>query len=208
MMMVPSCNSSLSHPPQRFFCTDLFTKDPAIVQYCQDIWFHACLYFVCASTFGLNLGIALGLSMQWAMGVVTVVCMWGLGMPITYYFAIVRKGGLLAVWGKQANRALSAFRYWNIVKLWRVFTTQNYSNIEHPTSRCPYCIILLFSYTGSEHLASVPLDQRMPDCLLHSQGLEGSIPKDSHGTWRRGQERIGYYCGYDECCTSMNWFKK
>mmetsp|Transcript_6276 Transcript_6276/g.8163 ORF Transcript_6276/g.8163 Transcript_6276/m.8163 type:complete len:512 (-) Transcript_6276:259-1794(-) len=75
-----------------------FTQEAEVVKICNEIWLNACLYFFFSSIFGINLGISIGLAMQWTFGVVTVICMWLIGMPTTYYFAVVRKGGLSAVW--------------------------------------------------------------------------------------------------------------
>jgi hypothetical protein len=37
--------------------------------------------------FGINLGIATGLGMQWTLGIVTVVFLWVLGFPLAWYSA-------------------------------------------------------------------------------------------------------------------------
>ena len=76
----------------------MFTTDPTVVTMCEEIWFHSCLYFFFFCLFGISSGIAIGLGMQFTFGIVSTVSMWFIGMPSTYYFAIVRKGGLVALW--------------------------------------------------------------------------------------------------------------
>lgn len=36
--------------------------------------------------------------MQWTLGAINLFFLWGLGVPITYYCALVRGGGLASVW--------------------------------------------------------------------------------------------------------------
>jgi hypothetical protein len=48
--------------------------------------------------FALLNGIATGLGMQWTMGAINVFFLWIFGVPVTYYSALVRGGGLASVW--------------------------------------------------------------------------------------------------------------
>uniref|UniRef100_A0A7S3DWJ7 Uncharacterized protein n=1 Tax=Entomoneis paludosa TaxID=265537 RepID=A0A7S3DWJ7_9STRA len=82
----------------RGYIIEFFTTESQVVEICNEIWWSACAYFFLTSLFGINMGVSIGLGMQWTFGVVTVICMWMIGMPGTYYFAIVRHGGLAAVW--------------------------------------------------------------------------------------------------------------
>ncbi|KAL7569901.1 hypothetical protein ACA910_008566 [Epithemia clementina (nom. ined.)] len=80
----------------RFFIFSVFTSEPQVIG--DKIWPNVCLYFVNLSMFGVNMGISTGLGMQWTFGIITVVSLWFLGMPASYYFAVVRGGGLEAAW--------------------------------------------------------------------------------------------------------------
>ena len=76
----------------------IFTNESQVVELCDEIWVNVCLYFLVLGCFGVNMGICTGLGMQWTFGTVTVLAMWVLGMPASYFFAVVRGGGLPAVW--------------------------------------------------------------------------------------------------------------
>jgi hypothetical protein len=43
-------------------------------------------------------GISTGLGKQWSLGIINFVCLWVFVLPVMYYFAIIRGGGLQAVW--------------------------------------------------------------------------------------------------------------
>ena len=43
-------------------------------------------------------GIATGLGMQWTLGAINIFFLWVLGVPVTYYAALVQGGGLGTVW--------------------------------------------------------------------------------------------------------------
>lgn len=76
----------------------IFTKEEPVLELLRDIWLNVCWYFFVLSAYGLILGISLGLGIQWTLGIVTVISLWLVGMPATYYLAVVRGGGLRAVW--------------------------------------------------------------------------------------------------------------
>ena len=76
----------------------IFTTETAVENLCQSIWIHVCSYFFVLGVYGIVIGISLGLGMQWTLGVVTVVALWLFGLPAAYYFAMIRGGGLVAVW--------------------------------------------------------------------------------------------------------------
>lgn len=68
------------------------------LQGCEQIWWKVVVYFFFLAIFGINMGIATGLGMQWTLGVVTFVFLWALGLPAMYFFSLVRGGGLGAAW--------------------------------------------------------------------------------------------------------------
>ncbi len=56
------------------------------------------VYFFVLAIYGVIIGIATGLGMQWTLGVVTFVFLWVFGLPAVYFFALIRGGGLGAAW--------------------------------------------------------------------------------------------------------------
>eukprot|EP00527_Entomoneis_sp_CCMP2396_P007661 CAMPEP_0198139688 /NCGR_PEP_ID=MMETSP1443-20131203/2955_1 /TAXON_ID=186043 /ORGANISM="Entomoneis sp., Strain CCMP2396" /LENGTH=517 /DNA_ID=CAMNT_0043801889 /DNA_START=56 /DNA_END=1609 /DNA_ORIENTATION=+ len=76
----------------------IFTDEDAVKELCREIWFHVCLYIFLLSLFAINVGISIGLGMQWTLGIVTVVSLWLLGFPASYYYSIIKGGGLYAAW--------------------------------------------------------------------------------------------------------------
>lgn len=56
------------------------------------------VYFFVLAIYGIIIGIATGLGMQWTLGVVTFVFLFVFGLPAVYVFALVRGGGLSAAW--------------------------------------------------------------------------------------------------------------
>ncbi|GAX10697.1 multidrug resistance protein, MATE family [Fistulifera solaris] len=76
----------------------IFTNDPIIQQGADEIWPHVCIFQFGLSIFAINMGLTTGLGMQWTLGLVTILFLWVLGLPSAYYFAITRRGGLLAAW--------------------------------------------------------------------------------------------------------------
>lgn len=77
---------------------ELFTSDPDVLAGCAEIWPSVCVYFWSLVLFGVNTGIATGLGMQMTLGIWTLLFLWCLGLPASYYFAIVQGRGLSAVW--------------------------------------------------------------------------------------------------------------
>jgi Na+-driven multidrug efflux pump len=82
----------------RNFIFQLFTTDPDVLDGCERIWWKVVVYFFVLAIFGINMGIATGLGMQWTLGIVTLVFLWIIGLPAIYYFALFRGGGLETVW--------------------------------------------------------------------------------------------------------------
>jgi hypothetical protein len=50
------------------------------------------------SMFALLWGVATGLGMQWTLAAINLLFLWVLGIPVTYYLALVQGGGLAMVW--------------------------------------------------------------------------------------------------------------
>jgi hypothetical protein len=48
--------------------------------------------------FALLWGVATGLGMQWTLAAINLVFLWAFGIPVTYYLALVKNGGLAMVW--------------------------------------------------------------------------------------------------------------
>jgi MATE family multidrug resistance protein len=82
----------------RYWIFRIFSEDPDVLELAEQIWWRVVLYFINLSIFGINMGVAIGLGMQWTLGFVTVLFLWLLGMPAAYYFAIYRGGGLVVAW--------------------------------------------------------------------------------------------------------------
>jgi multidrug resistance protein, MATE family len=76
----------------------IFTKEQEVLDGCHEIWAKVCFYNFNLSVFGINMGIATGLGMQWTLGIVAIVFLWVMGLPASYYFAVVRGQGLGAAW--------------------------------------------------------------------------------------------------------------
>ena len=83
----------------RDFIFRIFTKEPDVLAGCERIWWKVTVYYWNLSVYGINMGIATGLGMQWMFGIVTVVFLWGFSLPGMYYFAILHGGGLDMAWG-------------------------------------------------------------------------------------------------------------
>jgi multidrug resistance protein, MATE family len=76
----------------------IFTNEPEVIAGCEEVWMKVCIYCFFLFTFAVNMGIATGLEKQWLLGVLTIFFLWVVALPGAYYFAIVRQGGLNAVW--------------------------------------------------------------------------------------------------------------
>jgi MATE family multidrug resistance protein len=76
----------------------LFTSEQNVLQGCEEIWWKVVVYFFVLAIYGVIIGIATGLGMQWTLGVVTFVFLWVFGLPAVYFFALIRGGGLGAAW--------------------------------------------------------------------------------------------------------------
>lgn len=75
-----------------------FSDDPDVIEGSEAIWLNVCIYFFITAMFGVNMGCATGLGMQWVLGTAMISILWAVGLPVTYFSAILRGGGLRAVW--------------------------------------------------------------------------------------------------------------
>jgi MATE family multidrug resistance protein len=76
----------------------IFTSEPDVLEGCERIWWKVSIFYFNLSIYGINMGIATGLGMQWRFGIVTFICLWGFSLPGMYYWAIVQGGGLEWAW--------------------------------------------------------------------------------------------------------------
>jgi multidrug resistance protein, MATE family len=72
----------------------IFTSEPEVLAGCEQVWWKVCVLFLNYSLFGVNIGVATGLGLQWLFGKVIMICLWVVSLPGIYYFAIVKGGGL------------------------------------------------------------------------------------------------------------------
>jgi MATE family multidrug resistance protein len=81
------------HPIFRFF-----VDDPLVIRGCDRIWWKVCLYYWQLALYALNMGVSIGLGMQWTLGVVTLITLWGFGLPSAWYFGVVVAKSLDVTW--------------------------------------------------------------------------------------------------------------
>jgi multidrug resistance protein, MATE family len=75
-----------------------FTNDPEVVNGALGIWGHLCYYIVLLYIFGISQAILRALGMQWRLAAIIAVCLYGVTLPAVIYFAVMRGGGLPALW--------------------------------------------------------------------------------------------------------------
>lgn len=76
----------------------IFITDPLVLQGCEQIWWKVCFYYALLSMYALNMGVAIGLGMQWTLGVITFAVLWGVGLPSAWYFGVVVARSLDVTW--------------------------------------------------------------------------------------------------------------
>jgi len=76
----------------------IFTHEQGVIDGCEQIWGIVCLLFFVLCIFILTTGVATALGMQWLQGLSTVVWLWMIGIPATYYFGVAKHGGLVVAW--------------------------------------------------------------------------------------------------------------
>lgn len=82
----------------RYFIFQFFTSSELVLGGCDEIWWKVCLYMFLLSTFGILMGVCVGLGMQWTLGITAIVVLWIFGLPASYYLSAYRGGGLAAAW--------------------------------------------------------------------------------------------------------------
>jgi len=82
----------------RQFIFELFTDDPVVTESCDKIWWKVVAYFFNLCVFGVTVGVASSLGLQWTQGLVTTIILWVFGLPAVFYFAIHQNGGLDIAW--------------------------------------------------------------------------------------------------------------
>lgn len=82
----------------RHWTIRLFTNDPAVINGALNIWANLCYYILLLYVFGISQAILRALGMQWRLAAIIAVCLYGVTLPAVVYFAVVRQGGLPALW--------------------------------------------------------------------------------------------------------------
>ena len=82
----------------RNFVFHIFTNEDQVLKGCESIWPQVVFYNWTLSISAISMGAATGLGMQWTLGFVTFTCLWVVGMPGLWYFAIHREGGIEVAW--------------------------------------------------------------------------------------------------------------
>jgi hypothetical protein len=82
----------------RKFIFHIFTNEQAVLDGCDSIWPQVVFYIWTLSMTAIAMGVCAGLGMQWTLGVVTFICLWMIGMPGLWFFAVHREGGLVVAW--------------------------------------------------------------------------------------------------------------
>jgi Na+-driven multidrug efflux pump len=76
----------------------VFTDDDDVAEGCEEIWWKVSFLHFNVGVYGIVMGIATGLGMQWTLGIASFVVLVLMGLPASYYYAIVREGGLDMIW--------------------------------------------------------------------------------------------------------------
>ena len=83
---------------QQDWLISLFTTSEAVIDGCHEIWWDVCLYSFVLSVYGIHMGACVGLGMQWTLGTATIVSLWMVGLPSTYFLSAVKGGGIQMAW--------------------------------------------------------------------------------------------------------------
>lgn len=76
----------------------IFSNEYNVLNGAEEVWPDVCVYYLVTAVFGVNMGIAIGMGIQWYQGALLVGFLWLIGLPTTYYFAVTESGGIGAVW--------------------------------------------------------------------------------------------------------------
>ena len=83
---------------QQDWLISLFTTSDAVINGCHEIWWDVCLYSFVLSVYGIHMGACVGLGMQWTLGTATIISLWMVGLPSTYYLSVLQHGGIKMAW--------------------------------------------------------------------------------------------------------------
>jgi MATE family multidrug resistance protein len=83
---------------QQDWLISLFTTSEAVIHGCHEIWWDVCLYSFVLSVYGIHMGACVGLGMQWTLGTATIISLWMVGLPSTYYLSVLKHGGIRMAW--------------------------------------------------------------------------------------------------------------
>lgn len=76
----------------------IFTNETIVFDGCLEIWDKVAFYLFNLSLYAMFLGICIGLGQQAILGCICIIYLWFIGLPATYYFAIVNGGGINIAW--------------------------------------------------------------------------------------------------------------
>lgn len=82
----------------RFQIHSLFTNDKAVIEGCDEIWKHFCLFILLCSVYFFIVGLMCGLRMQLTCGKVSLFSLWFIALPTVLHISVVRGGGLVSLW--------------------------------------------------------------------------------------------------------------
>jgi Na+-driven multidrug efflux pump len=82
----------------RSWLYQIFTTEEDIIQGCEEIWFKVCLYIFVIGVMSVLDGITTAIGKQWIVGILVVILLWLISLPLLYYFAIYKNGGLNVAW--------------------------------------------------------------------------------------------------------------
>lgn len=80
------------------FVVSVFTEEEIVAEGCEEIWWKVSFLHFNVGIYGIVMGIATGLGMQWTLGIASFVVLFLLGLPAAYYYAIMQGGELDAIW--------------------------------------------------------------------------------------------------------------
>lgn len=76
----------------------LFTRDEKVIDLCYTMWPWFCSFIVADGLFCMQESIPRALGMQFRLAVVTIVTLWGVGLPAIFWYAIKTAAGLMGIW--------------------------------------------------------------------------------------------------------------
>jgi Na+-driven multidrug efflux pump len=98
---------------------DLFTHDPQVLELAEAIWLKVSVYCFFLCIFGVFSGLAVGLGMQWSLGLVCTFFLWIVALPGLYLHSVTYDGGFVTAW----NWIYPPYLFMNIVLLYQFLTS-------------------------------------------------------------------------------------